>query len=374
MRTIKINNTGKIANITLHLLFWGILIFMLIFRDFQLHARAKNYSIAYMLLGSVTHLMLVMSLFYLNYIIITPKYFRTRRFKKFALYIILVWIVGILLMTLDSYLWYWGIDFTLGDKRRPWSGRRLYNRLIGNTFISFFYLWSSTQIRIMLDWFRNAEIQKDLENQNLKAELTMLKLQNDLENEKLKAELAMLKLQVSPHFLFNTLNNIYSLAFQQRPQAPEAILKLSDIMRYMLYETNAEKVPLQKEITYIQNFIDLHKLRLRNTEVRFNLSGAYEGKQIAPMMLLPLVENAFKYGVSAKEHSAICFDLKVNDNQLIFNTENHVFQQKIPKRPEERPIGLRNTRKRLEFLYPQQHHFETKSENNVFWTQLEIDL
>lgn len=356
MRTIKINNTGKIANITLHLLFWSILIFMLMYRDFQVHSRFKNYSIAYMALGTATSLMIVVSLFYVNYIFITPRFFRTRQFKKFALYILVIWALSIVILTFDSYLWHWGLDFKLGDKERPWNARVWRSRFISFTFISFFYLWSSTQVRIMLDWFRNAEVQKDLENQRLKAELSMLKL------------------QVSPHFLFNTLNNIYSLAFQQRPQAPEAILKLSEIMRYMLYEANVDKVSLQREITHIQNFIDLHKLRLRKTEVMFNLSGDYQGKQIAPMLMLPLVENAFKYGVSTKEAANICFDLNVVDNRLIFKTENRIFKQKEPTRKEEGGIGLRNTRKRLDFLYPGKHQFGTRTENGTFWAELEVEL
>jgi len=356
LRVIRINNTGKIANLALHFLFWGILIFMLLFRDFQLHSRAKNYSIAYMFLGTITHLMIVLALFYFNYFNITPRFFRTRRFKKFILYILLVWILGVIIMTLDSYLWHMGLDFKLGDRERPWTARSWRNRSISSLFVVFFYLWSSTQVRIMLDWFRNAEIQKDLENQRLKAELSMLKL------------------QVSPHFLFNTLNNIYSLAFQQRPQAPEAILKLSEIMRYMLYETNVDKVSLQREITHIQNFIALHELRLRKTEVLFNIEGDYHGRQIAPMLMLPLVENAFKYGVSAKEATNICFDLRVEDNKLIFRTENRIFKQTEPTRQEEGGIGLRNTRKRLDFLYPNKHQFATRSKNGTFWAELEVEL
>lgn len=356
LRVIKIKNTGNIANLALHLLFWGILIFMLLFRDFQLHSRAKNYGYAYMFLGFATHMLLVLGLFYFNYFSITPKYFRTRRFKKFALYILLVWILGIVVMSLDSYLWHWGLDFKLGKRDRPWTNRIWGNKLIASTFVVFFYLWSSTQIRIMLDWFRNAEVQKDLENQ------------------KLKAELSMLKLQISPHFLFNTLNNIYSLAFQQRAQAPEAILKLSEIMRYMLYETNADQVSLQREITHIENFITLHKLRLRKTEVLFHIEGDYQGKQIAPMLMLPLVENAFKYGVSTKEATNICFNLSVVDNKLSFRTENRIFKQMEPTRQEEGGIGLRNTRKRLDFLYPDKHQFATRSKNGVFVAELEVAL
>ena len=340
----------------MHLLFWGILIFILMWRDYQMYDRAKSYGLGYMLLGSGTHLLVVMSLFYINYRYVVSRYFKARRFKKFAVYILLLWVTGIVLILLDSYLWYEGIDFTRGGKHRPWTREVWQNRIVGVTFISFFYLWSSTQIRIMIDWFRSAEVRKDLENQRLKAELSMLKL------------------QISPHFLFNTLNNIYSLAFQQRPQAPEAILKLSDIMRYMLYEANAEKVSLQKEITYIQNFIDLHRLRLRHTEIHFNLSGGYIGKQITPMLLLPLVENAVKYGVSAKEASVIDIYLKVENNQLVFRTSNKVFKQNGVQRPEEGGIGLRNTRKRLDFLYPGQHHFEAKAENNIFIAELMIEL
>ena len=356
LKKIKVYKTSKTAKITLHLLFWAILMFISFYRDYRIYLYAKSYSLGYAIWGTSTHLTIAFTLFYVNDRYIASRYFKTRQFKKFAFYIVLLWALGVFLMTLDSYLWLKELNFTLGKRHRPWTIEELKRHLWGGTFVVFFYLWSSTQIRIMIDWFRNVEIQKDLENQRLTAELSMLKL------------------QVSPHFLFNTLNNIYSLAFQQRPQAPEAILKLSDIMRYMLYEANAEKVSLQKEITYVENFIDLQKLRLRHTEVRFNISGNYRGKQITPMLLLPLVENSFKYGVSAKEPSVISIDLSVEDNCLIFTTENKVFQQKAPKRPEEGGIGLSNTRKRLEFMYPKKHQFKAEAEGDMFLTRLEIEL
>jgi len=146
---------------------------------------------------------------------------------------------------------------------------------------SYFFIYSLL-IRLAINWYENQ------------------KLQADFINQKQISELALLRSQVNPHFFFNTLNNIYSLVYQKSDDAPEAVMKLSSIMRYMLYDATTDKVLLEKEIEYLKSFIELEKLRLRNKDfVSLTINGSSEGLTIAPMILIPFVENAFKH---AKPH------------------------------------------------------------------------
>jgi len=172
------------------------------------------------------------------------------------------------------------------------------------------------------------------------------------EEEKLHAELAYLKAQVNPHFLFNTLNSIYALALEKSDRTPDAIVKLSSMMRYVLLDTGREKVPLEKEITYLANYIDLQQTRFEgSSQVDFSVSGHPEGKSIAPLLLIPFVENAFKHGVNPEDPSAILIRIDIRDEQLLL----HVLNKKVllPKPvPVPSGLGIQNTRQRLQLLYP----------------------
>ena len=149
-------------------------------------------------------------------------------------------------------------------------------------------------------------------------------LANAFKEEKLDAELKFLKAQIHPHFLFNTLNNLYSLTLQSSSKSSEVVLKLSNLLDYMLYECNVKEVPLNKEINQIQNFIDLEKLRYgERLEVSFTAKGDFHNKRIPPLLLIPFIENAFKHGVSQEiENTFVSIDLTAKQNQLIFKVEN----------------------------------------------------
>ncbi|RMG74812.1 MAG: sensor histidine kinase [Bacteroidetes bacterium] len=184
--------------------------------------------------------------------------------------------------------------------------------------------------------------------------------QRELEQAKLQAELSALKHQINPHFLFNILNGLYGLAFRNDDEATaEGIAKLSQMMRYLLYESNDAQVPLEQEILYLENYIDLQKLRLNEaTRVHFRVEGDTTGKQIVPMILIPFVENAFKHGISSVRPAEIVIALHLKDRQLVFQVENPI------QRPEASPhgpvggIGLQNVRQRLALLYPDAYRLE----------------
>ncbi len=199
-----------------------------------------------------------------------------------------------------------------------------------------------------------------------------------LEKEKLEAELKFLKSQVHPHFLFNTLNNLYSLTLKKSDNAPEVVLKLSELMSYMLYDTSARQVALSKEINYINHYIDLEKIRYGDRlDISFNTAGNMAGKMIAPMLLLPFIENSFKHGVSGELETVwVSLDLHVEGDKLVFKVENS-------KSPEEEHvkissyrsgIGLKNVRRRLDLIYGKNYDLKIFDEKDTFLVVLKLKL
>jgi two-component system, LytTR family, sensor histidine kinase AlgZ len=193
------------------------------------------------------------------------------------------------------------------------------------------------------------------------------------EKEKVTVELQLLKAQVHPHFLFNTLNNIYSFSMENSPKTADLILKLSSLLNYMLYDCKAEKVPLEKEIAVMKDYIDLEKERYANKlEISLNIEGDINDKFIVPLLLLPLLENAFKHGTSEQlEKPWLSMDLSVRSHILrckIVNSKNDQVSF------SENGIGINNVKKRLQFLYPGKHELKTDAEPDFFVASLTIDL
>jgi two-component sensor histidine kinase len=193
------------------------------------------------------------------------------------------------------------------------------------------------------------------------------------EAEKATAELSFLKAQIHPHFLFNTLNNIYSMAVLKSEHTPAAILKLSNIMRYATDEVKRNFVSLQKEVSYISDYIDLQRLRLNNkVQLNFLVTGNTVDKQIAPLILMTFVENVFKYGISSHEPSVITIRITTEENAIVFFCQNMIFGTQ--NRAESTGIGISNTRKRLEHLYPGKHTLTINTDNGLFTVQLTLQV
>ncbi|WP_229736639.1 sensor histidine kinase [Bizionia arctica] len=192
-------------------------------------------------------------------------------------------------------------------------------------------------------------------------------------NFKLKQELQHLHYQLQPHFFFNSLNNIYALVDISPDQAKSSIHSLSKLMRYMLYETNVESIPLTKEIDFMKKYIDLMKLRVSDkTVVNYSFPSEETGIRIAPLLFISLIENAFKHGVSASKESIIQINMTCHDHTILFSVENDNF----PKKTDDKSgsgIGLPNVEKRLELLYPNKSSFKTFVKDNNFVAQLEIE-
>ncbi len=203
-------------------------------------------------------------------------------------------------------------------------------------------------------------------------------LAQQLEKEKLTAELQLLKAQVHPHFLFNTLNNLYSLTLLKSDHAPEVVLKLSALLRYMLYECNAPQVPLDKEVRMMQDYVELEKLRYGSRlDLALNVRGDLAGMGIAPLLLLPFLENAFKHGASEQLDQAwIALDLNIKGSTLKMKLINGVSEAAptLVTNPNAHGIGLQNVRKRLELLYPGRHELKIIRESETFMVMLSISL
>ncbi|GAB3802789.1 histidine kinase [Spirosoma humi] len=196
----------------------------------------------------------------------------------------------------------------------------------------------------------------------------------ETEQEKTLAELAYLKAQINPHFLFNTLNSIYSLAIVESPATADALVKLSSFLRYVIQESQKNQVSLHNELAYIDQYIALQKLRLGDTAaVDFVVRGTPNGKQIVPLLLISFIENAFKYGVSPEEPSSIQIAITIQDNRLcchVFNKKVRVFQPTAVASG----IGLPNTKARLAIQYPDRHQLVIKDQPDSFTVDLALTL
>lgn len=187
---------------------------------------------------------------------------------------------------------------------------------------------------------------------------------SQVEIEQKNQELSFLKAQVNPHFFFNTLNNIYSLVYKKDDDAPAALLKLSDIMRYMLYETRTDLVPLEKEVVHLKDYLELEQLRFRDPRyIEFNLKGSPECWQVPPMLLLSFVENAFKHGKKRVEPPGVEIDLNISGTRLVFRVVNYVPDGAVMN---QEGIGLQNTKRRLELIYPDNHTLDITTTGDRF--------
>jgi LytS/YehU family sensor histidine kinase len=200
------------------------------------------------------------------------------------------------------------------------------------------------------------------------------KKHEQLVEQNLRSELALLRTQLNPHFLFNTLHNIDTLIFENQKAASKSLVKLSDIMRYMLKDAKEDLVDLNKEINNLKYYIELEKLRLKNKKfLEFNVTGDFNELKIAPMILLPFVENAFKHSIDSDIENGITIDLKISNRTINFICENK-YDNLNSEKDKEHGIGLEIIKKRLELIYPGKHRLKVVPDDSTFKVNLEIQL
>ena len=194
-----------------------------------------------------------------------------------------------------------------------------------------------------------------------------------LEKQAVEAELYYLKSQINPHFLFNTLNNIHTLVYKQAPAAPEAVMRLASLMRYMIYESNATTVPLSREMNYLQDYVNLQQLRYKKAPVvDLEIVGDTESCHIAPLLFIHLLENAYKHSPARLEPGDVKVSVALKENTLTFSIQNPIGKQQGNKLEEPGGIGLPNVQKRLALLYPSQHQLEINNTGETFTVTLKI--
>lgn len=299
--------------------------------------------------------------FYLNYYILLPKLFFHR---KYILYILCVVLFLTVALTLPHFIGK-GIPDThphlpAFDAQR--HGNTIPHSPENESLLHFVFM----EFRRHLSLFFSAVFFSFL--LRTREHLAQLK------EEKLKAELSSLKAQINPHFLFNTLNSIYALSVKKDDKASDAIIHLSGLMRYVIKDANDYKIPLQKEIDYITNYIELQKARLGNTaDVRFEYSGAPGNKQITPLILITYIENAFKYGVNPDvDNCFVEITLQVTDTGIRLQTLNKKVQHSA--KAESTGIGMKNTGERLKHLYPEKHSIQIIDNKETYSVTLSLDL
>jgi LytS/YehU family sensor histidine kinase len=192
--------------------------------------------------------------------------------------------------------------------------------------------------------------------------------------ERLKSELSFLRSQISPHFIFNVLNSLVYLIRSKSSQAETVTIKLSELMRYMLYESSDAQVPLQKEVEYLQNYVELQKIRFEeDVDIRLQIEGTAQGQLIEPLLMIPFVENAFKHGVGAVQQPIIDISLIIKEKALVFTVKNKVHNGSSNEDKDPASgIGLRNVQRRLELLYPEKH--ELVFGENGAWFNVSLTL
>mgnify|MGYP000524789210 CR=1 FL=1 len=195
------------------------------------------------------------------------------------------------------------------------------------------------------------------------------------QQERLRSELSFLRSQISPHFIFNVLNSIVYLIRSKADSAESVTIKLSELIRYMLYETDNKQVPVSREVAYLKNYIDLQMVRYgEDVEIDVNIQGNDSSLTIEPMLLIPFVENAFKHGIGMVMNPRIDIDLSYNGSELIFKVENAIAPETKESKDFSSGIGLKNVRRRLELLYPDKHSLSVNDQNGKFIVELSMNL
>lgn len=334
--------------VSLHIIGWVVLFTLpkLLIPSYNGHEKTKdlpkpfNESV-FIIVINITWI----ALFYLNSLVLIPKTVYRKKYWAYGLInivayfsiIIEIWVIFSLLGNSDHFNWRMHLVYTF--------------------FVFLFIQASSTAYQMIRD-----RIQAD-------------KLLKEKENENLKTELSFLRSQVSPHFMFNVLNNMVALARKKSDQLEPSLIKLSSLMRYMLYEADEDLVSLESEVEYLQSYIDLQLQRFGNkVSVKLNFSEIDADYDIEPMLLIPFVENAFKHGVSGVEDAVIEIELKAVNNQLSFLVRNQFNNQLVEIKDKTSGIGLANVKRRLLLLYNSNHQLIINGANKYFTVSLQLNF
>jgi hypothetical protein len=288
---------------------------------------------------------LILLFFYLNFYLLIPKLYFP---KKYVYFILAVTVCFLIVAFLPGMIFPFREGGHSPHPGGPGGNRFLF--IIGHNLIYFLaVVFFSLMVKMNSRW-------------------------KQADKERLKAELSYFKAQINPHFLFNTLNTIYSLAIQKADNTPEAVVKLSGMMRYVISDASSDYVPLEKEISYISDYIELQRIRFGDTvNIDFNPLDLASGPQIAPLILIPFIENAFKFGVNPEKDSFISISIKLSGREL----HMRVFNKKVDDRQKNESVsglGISNARHRLDLLYPDKYRLFIEDKETEYTVDLYIIL
>jgi sensor histidine kinase YesM len=327
-----------------HSLFWLIVLFLLI----ALNTGDGNWWVTFS--AELINVFFYAVIVYYNFLYLIPNYLTE---KKFLVYGGLLIVFAVILTPIKILVLYFLFS------NYPEAQFLLIHDQAYFFLSNFVVAGSSTIVKIISDWARHQRERKDLQTQTMQSELRFLKS------------------QINPHFLFNTLNNLYALTLKKSDKAPEIVIKLSEMMRYMLYDCNEKRVLLSKEVQYIRNYLDLEQLRQgKKVDIDLAVEGNIQDQKIAPLMFIPFLENSFKHGLSnVITHGYVKILVRVEENELTFFIENSK-PERLPL-PENRRvggIGLVNVRRRLNLQYPDLHQLRIRETPQSYAVELKISL
>lgn len=338
----------KLVTVLLHITLW-ILLFSLPYilkpslndgRQASEHSEPIIVHVRYILND-----LIYISFFYLNAVVLIPQFIYNRRYKQYTLLVVACFLV-ILSIT-------WVLFFTM----IPQPNFSLNKHFLFNFFFFLFFFAGSIAYKLIKDRAMEDKVAREKENENLKTELSLLRS------------------QASPHFMFNVLNNMVALARKKSDLLEPSLLKFSSLMRYMLYDADEEKVALEKEIDYLQSYIDLQQQRFgKNVQINVNLHQFDDSYTIEPMLLIPFVENAFKHGTGIIEDAAITIQLKAEKGMLYFNVQNKYDPSSIEIKDKTAGIGLTNVKRRLNLLYGEKQNLLISRKDHWFTISLQLNL
>ena len=336
-------------NILYHILGWITIVLFILFMTVM--ASGLKSAIKTLTIANIIDLVVMQIEFYAYYIFVMNISLKRRSFWVFfftswvTLFIIIGFKIGLSHLLKPIF----GV-FIISPTYRPEV--TLSNTIFTNILLGGFFAFWGVVVRFIVEWFRNEKQKETLKQENLKSELMLLRQ------------------QVNPHFLFNTLNNIYSLVYKKDDIAPDSVLKLSSIMRYMLYDSNTDFVDCKEEIDYLTNYIELEKLRLVNKEnVILLVDGDCSNCKIAPMLFIPFIENAFKHGNQKNE---ISIKISFADNKINLHCSN-IISDKTASKDSCGGIGLTNVKRRLNLIYPNKHNLKIETVENSYVVDLSIN-
>ena len=350
--------SDKWIKATLHTIVWTIIILIALY----LHNSFGGGNVL-RLYGFYLHTLSAAIIFYVGYLWLVPRYFVKNKQLTYLLIL-----VAFILLThyIATYIERTFLNDPIADAKFREAMKMLNGKDEGPKNGALFGFLSHFITSMLLSGFAIGLGVMEKLKQNEKK-------QKELEKEKLNSELAFLKNQVSPHFFFNTLNNIYSLIGIDGPTAQESVLKLSKLMRYLLYESEHGETRMSHEIDFMNNYIDLMKLRLSpKIELLVDFPEEFSDFTISPLLFVPFIENAFKHGVSHRERSFIHIRMTIENEQINFVSENSIGKSSQPGDMQHSGIGLENVKKRLNLLFPEKHKLTIENNETVFRVNLSI--